>query len=306
MDILPKHIVDAEKSRNLYIDGLKPTEVGEDWRLAVRGARRLVAEALRASSYLTDIEGALQTNGAHSLVFRQLLAPPLSQDQFKLVCTKWRKGSEVNSTPLDENSALQAASVIYERLDYGGTVRWSKGSKPQFKRQLAVLLRVSSVLIASQKMATDRRNKLASEQEDSIIKLLAGVGWTQLPSKLIDTRAQILPLHFMHKTRFATGTTAAQEVDIACGLPKSYVLAMECKVTNDETNSVKRVNDVLKKATAWKDHWGNFVVTAALLDGVIAPKDVQRLSDAGVHVFWSHDLASFKSWLLDRMKNPTA
>ena len=104
----------------------------------------------------------------------------------------------------------------------------------------------------------------------------------------------------MYKTRYATATTTAQEVDIALGLRNTVVLAMECKVSNDETNSVKRVNDVLKKATAWKDHWGNFVKTAALLQGVIAPKDVDRLIDGGVEVFWSHDLATFEAWIDSR------
>ena len=50
----------------------------------------------------------------------------------------------------------------------------------------------------------------------------------------------------MHKTRFAA-KTRPQEVDIACGLQGTFVLAIECKVTNDETNSVKRINDVLKR-----------------------------------------------------------
>lgn len=101
----------------------------------------------------------------------------------------------------------------------------------------------------------------------------------------------------MHKTRFVSGKTGKQEVDIACGLKDTYVLAMECKVTNDETNSVKRINDVLKKAAAWKAQWGAFVVTAALLEGVIAAKDAQRLSDNDVEVFWSHDLPTFQAWL---------
>ena len=130
-----------------------------------------------------------------------------------------------------------------------------------------------------------------------MVAMLQGEGWKKLPSKLIDTRATVPPKTFMHKTRFATATTAHQEVDIACGLNRSYVVALECKVTNDETNSVKRVNDVLKKATAWKTHWGSFVMPAALLQGVIAPKDVQRLTDAGVQVFWSHDLDEFRNWL---------
>lgn len=75
------------------------------------------------------------------------------------------------------------------------------------------------------------------------------------------------------------------------------VLAMECKVSNDTTNSVKRVNDVLKKATAWREHWGSFVQPAALLQGTIGFKDVQRLTHAGVQVFWSHDLPRFERWI---------
>lgn len=108
-------------------------------------------------------------------------------------------------------------------------------------------------------------------------------------------------MHYMHKTRFAT-RTRPQEVDIACGLGKSIVLAMECKVTNDRTNSVKRVNDILKKASAWQDHWGSFIETAALLQGVVAEKDVARLVAARVHVFWSHDLDSFAIWLREHMR----
>jgi hypothetical protein len=79
---------------------------------------------------------------------------------------------------------------------------------------------------------------------------------------------------------------------------------MECKVTNDETNSVKRINDILKKATAWKTHWGSFVKTAALLEGVISAKDVERLTDHKVHVFWSHDLDAFSTWLDSQLAGP--
>ncbi|CAM3324289.1 hypothetical protein SPAN111604_15195 [Sphingomonas antarctica] len=84
---------------------------------------------------------------------------------------------------------------------------------------------------------------------------------------------------------------------MACGLGGTVILAMECKVTNDETNSVKRINDVLKKASAWKEHWGRFVKPAALLQGVIKFGDVQRLIDAGVEVFWSHRLDLFTAWI---------
>ena len=75
------------------------------------------------------------------------------------------------------------------------------------------------------------------------------------------------------------------------------VLALECKVSNDTTNSIKRTNDVLNKVRAWQTHWGNFVVTGAMLQGVFAPNDIQKLLDANVKVFWSHDIQGLADWL---------
>ena len=47
----------------------------------------------------------------------------------------------------------------------------------------------------------------------------------------------------------------------------------------------------------WKTHWGSFVKPAALLQGVIAAKDVERLIDENVLVFWSHNLDEFAAWV---------
>jgi hypothetical protein len=155
-------------------------------------------------------------------------------------------------------------------------------------------------LIAFQKIATQNRGESAGVQENSIIQLLEGQGWTRLRTTPIFEPSTIPPKSFMYKTRFAAENGSFQEVDVACGLSRTSVLAMECKVTNDETNSVKRINDIIKKADAWQRHWGNFVVTAALLQGVIKDSDVQRLADRGIEVFWSHDLPAINAWLANR------
>ena len=42
---------------------------------------------------------------------------------------------------------------------------------------------------------------------------------------------------------------------------------------------------------------GSRLGPAALRQGVIASKDVERLLDSGVEVFWSHDLATFANWV---------
>ena len=292
----PKHIANAAEARALYLDNMRPDQSTADWRYAKFLARKVVINALRASDRLRDIEGALLKSGVHMLAFRHMLAPPMSQDQFKLVCGPWVKGSEDRDGPLEREIAAAVAAAVQQRIDRSLAVL-AQGDR----RGIEGILRGTSTLIAVQKVATARRSRIAFEQEYAVVELLENDGWTKLPSKLIDTRAAVPPMSFMRKTRFATKTTAPQEVDIACGLKNSYVLAMECKVTNDETNSVKRVNDVLKKASAWKDHWGSFVITAALLQGVVAPKDVQRLADAGVYVFWSHKLNDFRTWISGQM-----
>ncbi len=93
-------------------------------------------------------------------------------------------------------------------------------------------------------------------------------------------------------------------MDIACGLGDTFVLALECKVTNDATNSIKRIDDVLNKARAWEKRWGDYVMTGAMLQGVIPKKQLRKLLDADVSIFWSHRLRDFETWLLERAEPP--
>lgn len=296
MPIDPRHVTDCETAKDRYIASLDPANERSDWLSALRTARRIVADALRASSYLTDIAAALRADGRHQRVFRHLLSPPKSQDQFRLICSVYSKHGENRGRPVRSSHATQVEAAILQRLD-PSVGQWLRSARVPTRREIEKLLDRVAPLIASQEVSTATRNRLAADQERHVIDLLVADGWTQLPSSLIDTRAAVPARNFMYKTRFATRTTAPQEVDVACGLQGTYVLALECKVTNDETNSIKRINDVLKKSEAWRSHWGSFVHTAALLQGVIRPADVQRLDDAGVHIFWSHDMASFSAWL---------
>lgn len=296
MALDPFHSQACAESRQHYLNSRDPQQGALDWHEALHEARSIVAEALRASDNLCDIAAALTSNGQHMLAFRHLLSPPLSQDQFKLICPAWSKGSEKSGRPANESAARAATETINQWRSRRLTP-WIEAKRPPATAELDSLLQSAATLIAHQRLATARRNRIAREQEEAVTALLTRMDWQRLPSRLIDQRAQIPARHFMHKTRFASGPNENQEVDVACGLGGTVVLAMECKVTNDETNSVKRVNDILKKAEAWKRHWGNFVQPAAMLQGVLKPDDVQRLLDAGVQVFWSHRLEQFGEWL---------
>lgn len=193
--------------------------------------------------------------------------------------------------------SAEAFSRTFEERRSKPLTPWLTQHRQPTRRELQRLYLALGTLMANQQFATDQRNRIAKVQEKAVLDLLEANNWTKMPSLLLDERGK-LPLRcYMHKTRFATATTRPQEVDIAIGLKKSFLMAMECKVTNDETNSIKRINDILKKSHAWQQHWGNFVKTAALLQGVIAEKDVFRLLDANIEVFWSHDLPHFQRWL---------
>lgn len=286
---------DAQTAEALYVASLASGAADADWAQAVTASRRRVLDALRASDHLQDIERALKTAGEHLAVFRHMFGPPLSQDQFALICPPYRKACEKTGKRVGDNAAALVAAAIPQLLDPKITP-WLRQSRRPTPREIRHLVATVAPMISLQVVATVRRNRLSLAQESAVVDLLAAMGWTSMSSGLVNQSSALPARHFMHKTRFAT-QTRPQEVDIACGLGTSIVLAMECKVTNDRTNSVKRVNDILKKATAWQLHWGSFVRTAALLQGVIAEKDVQRLVAANVQVFWSHDLERFRVWL---------
>jgi len=299
MSVTDENRRNAGYARKLYIESTDSVGEAADWAASLSEIRRKVVAALLASSDLRDFRSALEADGSHMLVFRHLLAPPKSQDQFKLLCEHWSKGSEKSGKPQKPDAVREVSNVLTQWMDRA-IAPWLAGNREPTNTERELLVERVISFIAPKLTETQKRNRLSAEQESAVVDLLIEQGWTQLPSATIDTRAAVPSKHFMNKTRFATATTTAQEVDIACGFANSFVAAMECKVTNDATNSVKRINDVLKKAAAWKAHWGSFVETAALLQGVIKAEDVQRLTDEGVMVFWSHDLDKFACWVESR------
>lgn len=291
------HKEQAARAKEIYIQSRTPSNDLADWKSALRDSRRSIKRALRASDFLRNVEAAVLADSEHTRVFRYVLAPPLSKDQFAL-CYPIPKSLSRKRKAKKEAVASTFAKAMQERRVQSLTPWLAAGREPSHWELRRFFWSISP-LLAQQQFATTQRNRLSRIQESQITEILDAQGWVRLPSSLLDTKAALPHRRYMHKTRFATSTTAPQEVDVALGLPNTVVLAIECKVSNDATNSVKRVNDVLKKAHAWKDHWGNFVKTAAVLQGVIAGKDVERLLDAGVEVFWSHDLPEFERWLSD-------
>lgn len=292
------HMEASEKAVRIYVAEMAPGPLAAEWKQVCRSVRKEILRTLIETQGLRDLQGSLTRTGRHLLVLRHLFAPPISQDQLKLIVPSYPKGAEKRDSRLSSKAADEFAGAFAARRDKGLTAWLTTNSNPN-RRQVKRLLDTLTPMISSQIFNTVRRNRLSNEQEMAVVGLLEGKGWTRSPSTTVNNTADLPPLHFMRKTRCRT-RTATKEVDIACGVSPSLLLAMECKVSNDATNSVKRVGDVMDKTKAWNDQWGGFIQTAALLQGVVAMKDVKRLLDSDVLVFWSHDLQPLADWLDSR------
>ena len=242
-----------------------------------------------------QVPATIRSSGAITELLRQLTAPPLSQDQFALICPSYSKNAEKQARPIPLEKAQVVAAAFRRWLD----PRILEGVAAD---RIAEVAAGPLYILARQKFETDRRIQAAQTQEQAVIDLLDKLGFEGASSREIDQPWTVGERRYMHKTTFRGAAKSTAEVDIAVGMAGGRLLAIECKVSNDATNSIKRVNDVLKKREAWEKGYGSVLTTGAVLSGVIAGKDVARLAAAGVSVFFSHDLNPLRHFLAKNEK----
>jgi len=103
------------ESERLYLTERDAKSDALDWKNALWEARREIIAFLRASDFLCDVAGALEASGSHSIPMRHFLAPPVSQDQFRLICPSWSKSIENSGRGFKAHNAAAIAAVFEER-----------------------------------------------------------------------------------------------------------------------------------------------------------------------------------------------
>lgn len=70
-------------------------------------------------------------------------------------------------------------------------------------------------------------------------------------------------------------------------------------MSNSSTNSVKRLNsDAAVKAGVWIADFGTAqTVPAAVVSGVFKRHNLEAAQDAGLALFWAHDLGELVDWI---------
>ena len=116
---------------------------------------------------------------------------------------------------------------------------------------------------------------------------LAAIGWTLAPLRRISSLDDLSRGEFCREALLARS-----KCDVPVRLRDGRLLALECKVSHSEINSVKRLNrEVGGKADQWRAAFGQQVIPAAVLSGVFKLGNLEEAQERqGIALFWEHDL----------------
>ncbi|WP_341717684.1 XamI family restriction endonuclease [Micromonospora sp. FIMYZ51] len=243
--------------------------------------RPQVEQLFAASKDLLDLTGEVFIADPSAWqAGRYVCGPPISQeDLWTLVgSSKFRK-----VPPGLAEATADAIRVVIDpvRFPWVEQRRYPRDDE----REAAIL--ATSVLWAAQQLATERRGEASTRQEALTGETLSRAGLVLDPSRS--------PIHFFDDMQRGTYSRerhiAGAKCDVPIRLPDGRLLALECKVSNGPKNGWKRVNrEVVGKAEAWRSHFGVQLITGVVLAGVFDMSCLRTAQQAGVILFWEHDL----------------
>jgi hypothetical protein len=222
--------------------------------------------------------------------FRYLGAPPISEDDLKTLAESKLSPAAVAS---NADEARRVRDTVLHIID-PHRFPWVREQRRPSEPELETAIVASAALVAAQKVQTLRRSDAKKTQESAVKALLHKHGFTEVPRreiKLLDDAPE--PGGFCPESKL--GDTKA---DIVIRLRDRRVMPIECKVSNSEVNSFKRVNhEAAGKAQKWLTAFGSAgVIPGAVLGGVFKATNLSTAQSTGLHLYWQHrlqDLADF-------------
>ncbi len=131
-----------------------------------------------------------------------------------------------------------------------------------------------------------------------MLGLLIGLGFRQVPR--IEKGVKSLLRDAPKPGEFMKECLVGEDnADLVVGLPDHRVLVIECKGSNSEINSRKRINkEVAKDAAKWLQAFGaKNIVPAAAIQGVFKPSYIFEVQETPVVFFWGHRLTDLKTFI---------
>lgn len=224
-------------------------------------------------------------------VIRYLSGPPVSEDDLKtLIQAQSLAASRFESDPALVDRLVTFIQDWHDRRRFP----WLNESwEPKEHDRNAAIL-ATTALLAMRRIETMRRSKGKGE-EGLVAGQLRRARFKQVQGRRVRVLSEAPKKgEFCEETMFGS-----RKADFVIGLYDGRVMALECKLSNSATNSIKRLNnDAAVKAAVWKNEFGSSqVVAAAVLAGVYNLHNLKDAQDNGLALFWSHDLGSMMRWM---------
>jgi len=243
-------------------------------------------------SKLDDTALDVLTNANLLDAFRYLAGPPISEDDLKVL-------AEAVLTPTRLRNDAEMVRRIVEVVRAGLDRRrfpWVTQNREPTEPERSGAVLASAALIATSRVSTSRRSEGKDRQETLVEEALLQNDMKKVPTRPIQTMNRApRPGEFCRESELGS-----RKADFIIGLFDQRLLALECKVSNSELNSIKRLNnDAASKATTWLKEFGDKnVVPSAVLSGVFKLRHLQRAqNDQGCTIFWAHDIATMIQWI---------
>lgn len=243
-------------------------------------------------SNLDDPALDVLTNPKLLHAFRYLAGPPVSEDDLEVLAEAVLTPTRLRN---DQEMVRRIVDVIRAGLDRRRFPWVTEGREPtESERSGAVL--ASAALIATSRASTSRRSEGKGRQETLVEDALLKMKMTKVPARRIETMNQApRPGEFCRESLLGS-----RKADFVIGLYDQRLLALECKVSNSEINSIKRLNnDAAAKAAIWLKELGSKnVVPSAVLSGVFKLRHLIRAQeDQNCTIFWAHAIGSMVEWI---------
>jgi hypothetical protein len=243
--------------------------------------------------------GAFSQNVQHRVfevglaeAFRYLAGPPYSEDDLRVIANvSSLKPSILRMNTPELNRVFE---IVMQSLDEY-RFPWVKSKRYPSSQEMSSALLASATLLAAQRIATERRSDGKEKQEKAVKDYLISIGFTEVAPTQIHTIVQ-----GPNTGQFCGECLLGErKTDILIRLHDTRFLAIECKVSNSSTNSVKRLNnDAAVKAEYWIKTFGTSqVVPSAMLAGVFNVLNLEQAQNRGMTLFWSHSLSELGKFI---------
>lgn len=262
-----------------------------------RDCESLITELFERTDFLRELgrsEDVLASNQDLLNAARYLTAPTVSAGTLELIATDVSKAETIDRY-LDRDR--------FPWLDSNQQVELSDPT-------VRAAIKISATVWTEQRVATKARTESSRKQEHLVRDALGSAGLTYVEPKTIRERISefgdspaegLMPKNYQEALKRGEFTreirVAGSKCDVPARLPNGKLLPIECKVSNTEVNSVKRLlRETGGKHSRWRAAFGE-LNTGAVLGGAFKLLNLQQAQREGMLIFFDHDLDSLKRYV---------